>query len=150
MTDLDYIAEALKEALTAYEKGECPVGAVLVRGESILARSGNREIELHDATAHAEILVIREGGRILERDRLPDCVVYTTLAPCPMCESAILQAEISRVVYGSRSFRWVRDVRFAKENLDWEGPLMESACREPFVRWARDKGRTEILDGEEC
>ena len=149
MTDLDYMAEALTEALAAYEKGECPVGALLVIENEILARSGNREFELHDATAHAEILVIREAGRLLKRDRFPDYTVYTTLAPCPMCEGALLQAQIPRIVYGSRSFRWIKEVRFARDRLDLEGPLMQRECRNPFVQWVKDIGRTEILDSED-
>ena len=146
MTDAKLMAQALEQALIAHRKGECPVGAVLVHRGEIIARAGNRELELRDPTAHAEILVLRAAGRLLGRHRLSDCTVYTTLAPCPMCENAMLQASIPRVVFGSRSFQWVRRVRFAEHNLEWVGPVMEPECRGPFVQWAKEVGRSEILD----
>jgi tRNA(adenine34) deaminase len=102
MDDAALMCEALVEAQVAFDRGECAVGAVLVQGNEILARAGNREAELHDPTAHAEILVLREAGRRLGRHTFPDCTVYTTLWPCPMCENALLRAKIRRVVCGAR------------------------------------------------
>lgn len=76
--------EAYKEAEKAYNKGECPVGAVIVRNGTIIARAGNRELELNDPTAHAEILVMREAGRLLGKHTFPDaqCIRPYGLAPC--------------------------------------------------------------------
>ncbi|OVE78073.1 hypothetical protein BVX98_01435 [bacterium F11] len=145
MNDLDYMAEAFKEAEAAQKRGECPVGAVLVQDNKIIARAGNREKELCDPTAHAEILAIREAGKILNRHIFPDCTVYTTLWPCPLCDAAMLQAQVPCVVSGARSFKWVPEVRFAKTNLTRLGPIMEKECREIFIQWAKENGREEIL-----
>ncbi len=92
---------ALQEARAAADRGEVPIGAVLVRNDEILARAGNRTIELNDPTAHAEILVIRQACDLLNSQRLPDCDLYVTLEPCPMCAAAISFARIRRLYYGA-------------------------------------------------
>lgn len=122
---------------------------MLVREGRIVARAGNRERADHDPTAHAEILVLRRAGQALKRHKFPDCTIYTSLAPCPMCENALLQAEVPRVVFGARSFKWVREVRFAAAKLERIGPLAEEGCRALYVRWLEETGRTEILDAEQ-
>ena len=146
LIDEEYLTEALKEAYGAFENGECAIGAILVKDKKIISRSGNRELELNDPTAHAEILVIRKAAKFLKATRLPDCTLYTTLIPCPMCENAILQAHIPRVVYGCKGFKWIRKERFNGKNVSMRGPLMEEECRAPFVQWAKDTNRHEILD----
>lgn len=93
---------ALSEARAAADRGEVPVGAVIVGPDgTILAQAGNRTREVHDPTAHAEILAIRAACAALGTERLPDCDLYVTLEPCPMCASAISQARIARVYYGA-------------------------------------------------
>ncbi len=92
---------ALEEARASAEAGEVPIGAVLVQEEKILARSGNRTIRDCDPTAHAEIIVLREGARILGNYRLSDTVLYVTLEPCAMCSGAVIQATGARLVYGA-------------------------------------------------
>ncbi|WP_236042327.1 nucleoside deaminase [Roseibium aggregatum] len=92
---------ALKEAELAAHRGEVPVGAVLVRDGEILASDGNRTLELNDPTAHAEVLVIRAAGTLLQSQRLADCDLYVTLEPCPMCAAAISFARIRRLYYGA-------------------------------------------------
>jgi tRNA(Arg) A34 adenosine deaminase TadA len=99
--DERYIKMALEEAEKAGEEGEVPVGAILLRGDQILARNHNRCIELSDPTAHAEILVLRKGGEILRNYRLNGTVMYVTAEPCPMCVSAMVHARIARLVFGS-------------------------------------------------
>lgn len=141
--------EALLEAQAALERGECAVGAVLVKDGQVLARAGNREVELHDPTAHAEILVLREAGRILGRHTFPDCTVYTTLWPCPMCENAMLRAKVPTVVCGARSFRYIYDVTFNPKNLTRLGPTMDQECRDVYVRWVKQRGLQMILDHED-
>ncbi len=89
--------EALVEARLAANRDEVPVGAVLVHDRKIVARAGNRTIELHDPTAHAEILVIREASKLFSSQRLPDCDLYVTLEPCTMCAAAISFARIRRL-----------------------------------------------------
>lgn len=92
---------ALQEAQKAGEDGEVPVGAILVREGKIIARDHNRPIALADPTAHAEILVLRAGAYKLRNYRLSGCTLYVTIEPCPMCAGAILQARISRLVFGA-------------------------------------------------
>ena len=93
---------ALEEARAAAGRGEVPVGAVLVGADgAVLARAGNRTRELHDPTAHAEILVIREAAAKLGSERLTGADLYVTLEPCPMCAAAISFARIARLYYGA-------------------------------------------------
>lgn len=97
-----YMDLALSEAKAAAERGEVPVGAVLVDANGkVLASDGNRTRELCDPTGHAEILVIRAACELLKSERLPGCDLYVTLEPCPMCASAISQTRIARVYYGA-------------------------------------------------
>ncbi|MCT4656892.1 MAG: nucleoside deaminase [Cohaesibacter sp.] len=93
--------QALFEAKAAQERGEVPIGAVLVKDGAVIARAGNRTIELNDPTAHAEILVIRQACDQLGSQRLPDCDLYVTLEPCPMCAAAISFARIRRLYFGA-------------------------------------------------
>ncbi|HEY7466514.1 MAG TPA: nucleoside deaminase [Dehalococcoidia bacterium] len=144
----ELMAEAFKEAQKAYDRGECPVGAVLVRDGEIVARAGNEEVESFDPTAHAEILVLRRAGIALGRHTFPDCEVYTTLWPCPMCENALLRAKVPQVVCGARSFRFVYENTFDTGHLTKVGPIMEEECRGIFVRWVKETGREFILDDD--
>lgn len=102
MTFRSHMSDALEEARAAADRGEVPVGAVLVGPDGrVLARAGNRTRELADPTAHAEMLVIREGCRLLGSERLTGCDLYVTLEPCPMCAQAISVARIARLYYGA-------------------------------------------------
>ncbi|TYC62356.1 nucleoside deaminase [Rhodobacterales bacterium] len=92
---------ALEEAERAAARGEVPVGAVLVKDGRVLAADGNRTLELNDPSAHAEILVIRSACAALGSQRLPECDIYVTLEPCPMCAGAISFARIRRLYYGA-------------------------------------------------
>jgi len=96
-----YMKMALEEAEKAGQGGEVPVGAILLKGDQVLAKDHNRCIELSDPTAHAEILVLRKGGEILKNYRLNDTVMYVTVEPCPMCVSAMVHSRISRLVFGA-------------------------------------------------
>ena len=98
--DLQFMQQALEEARGAASDNEVPIGAVLVHENKIIARSGNRTIRDCDPTAHAEIVVIREGARILGNYRLADTALYVTIEPCSMCAGAIIQARIARLIYG--------------------------------------------------
>jgi len=95
------MAEALAEAISAAERGELPVGAVLANDDGIVARDGNRVEALGDPTAHAELLVLRAGASALGRHRLMGCDLFVTLEPCPMCAHAISLARIRRLYYGA-------------------------------------------------
>ncbi|MCF6271939.1 MAG: nucleoside deaminase [Rhodobacteraceae bacterium] len=91
---------ALKEAQAAAKRGEVPVGAVIVKNNRIITQAGNRTREQADPTAHAEMLVVREACAKLG-ERLPECDLYVTLEPCPMCAAAISFARIRRLYYGA-------------------------------------------------
>ncbi|MBL4872012.1 MAG: nucleoside deaminase [Rhodobacteraceae bacterium] len=92
---------ALSEARLAAERGETPVGAVIVADGKVLAQNGNRTREFSDPTAHAEILVIRAACAAVASERLPRMDLYVTLEPCPMCAMAISSARIARLYYGA-------------------------------------------------
>jgi len=92
---------ALQEARAAGERGEVPVGCVLVRGGEVTARAGNRAVADRDPTAHAEMIAIREAARRLGSERLDDCDLYVTLEPCAMCAAAVSFARIRRLYYGA-------------------------------------------------
>jgi tRNA(adenine34) deaminase len=100
--DENYMKMALEEAEKAGRKGEVPIGAILVKEDRVLAKDHNRCIELSDPTAHAEVLVLRKGGKDLGNYRLNDTTIYVTAEPCPMCVSALIHGRISRLVFGAR------------------------------------------------
>ena len=92
---------ALAEARAAFAADEVPVGAILVKDGNILARGNNRTLRDCDPTAHAEIVALREAARSCANHRLMGTTLYVTIEPCTMCAGAIIQARISRVVYGA-------------------------------------------------
>ncbi len=96
-----FMQMALEEAAAAAARGEVPVGALLVSGGEVLARDGNRIVEWRDPTAHAELVVIRAGAKLLSSERLTHCDLYVTLEPCPMCAQAMAFARIRRLYYGA-------------------------------------------------
>lgn len=98
-----WMALAFEEAEAAARRGEVPVGAVVVDGQTgkLLARAGNRVEEFHDPTAHAEMLAIRAACQEKGDTRLPDCDLYVTLEPCALCATAISFARIRRLYYGA-------------------------------------------------
>lgn len=149
MNEKEFMAEAFKEAQKAFDRGECPVGAVIVRNGIVIARVGNREIELNDPTAHAEILALREAGPLLGTHTFPDCTIYTTLWPCPMCENALLRAKVPRVVCGARSFKFIYENTFSPSRMSKLGPIMEKECRGIFIRWLKETGRDFVLEAED-
>ena len=99
---VSHMEAALAEARAAGQRGEVPVGAVIVApGGEVVARAGNRTRELADPTAHAEILALRAACAAAGSERLPGHDLYVTLEPCPMCAAAISQARIARLYYGA-------------------------------------------------
>jgi tRNA(adenine34) deaminase len=92
---------ALEEARAAGERGEVPVGCLIVRAGEVIARAGNRTVADRDPTAHAEIVAIRDAAARLASERLEDCDLYVTLEPCAMCAGAVSFARIRRLYYGA-------------------------------------------------
>ena len=100
-SDQHFMDEALRQAAKAYEAGEVPIGAVIVREGRIIARAFNQVELLKDATAHAEMLAITQAEEVTGDWRLTDCTLYVTKEPCPMCAGAIVHARLARVVFGA-------------------------------------------------
>ncbi len=96
-----FMDAALEEAKKAGQRGEVPIGAVIVFDGEIIARAGNRTRELNDITAHAEVVAIREASIVLDDERLTGADLYVTLEPCTMCAAAISFARIRRLYYGA-------------------------------------------------
>ncbi len=97
---------ALEEAGKAYDEGEVPVGAVLARDDQVIARTRNKKESANDPTAHAELMIIREGSEITGDWRLSDTTLYVTKEPCVMCAGAMINARLGRLVYGCRDERF--------------------------------------------
>jgi tRNA(adenine34) deaminase len=146
-TDEKWMRLALEEARLAGESGEVPVGAVLIRGEEVLARCHNSPITLRDPSAHAEVLAIRQAASFLGNYRLTGTTLYVTLEPCLMCAGAILLARIDRVVFGAADpkggavislYRLFDDRRLNHIVTVTEGVLKE-ACAEIISGFFRAK-----------
>src|SRR5450830_185080 len=99
--DARYMQLALEQAQYAWDLGEVPVGAVVVKDGVIIARGYNQPIGKHDPTAHAEIVALRAAAEALGNYRLPGCELYVTLEPCVMCSGAMMHARLARVVYAA-------------------------------------------------
>lgn len=136
MNDEYFMNIALKEAKKAYDKGEIPIGAVVVKNNKIISRGYNLKELKCNVTRHAEIIAIEKACGKLNNWRLLDCVIYVTLFPCPMCASAINQARISRVVYGtipdyadkSLIYSILNDKRYGLA-VEISGGVLESECK---------------------
>ncbi len=101
MTDFEYMQLAIEQAEIAAQRGEVPIGAVIVMDGQVLASGRNRTITDCDPTAHAEIVALREAAKTLRNYRLIGASLYVTVEPCAMCAGALVQARISRLVYGA-------------------------------------------------
>lgn len=97
----DFMLLALEQARHAWDLGEVPVGAVVVKDGVVIARGYNQPIGKHDPTAHAEIVALRAAAEVLGNYRLPGCELYVTLEPCVMCSGAMMHARLAKVVYGA-------------------------------------------------
>jgi tRNA(adenine34) deaminase len=102
MSNFDlFMRQALAEASRAEGMGEVPVGAVVVLGDEVIARGCNRNLADKDPSAHAEIVALRNAGAAIGNHRLLECELYVTIEPCPMCAGALIQARVSRLIYGA-------------------------------------------------
>ena len=146
-TDHDFMKIALEEAQEAYCRGEVPVGAVLVLEGNILARAHNSPIMRNDPTAHAEILALRQAGEKFGNYLLTGAKLYVTLEPCIMCAGAIIQARLSRVIFGARDpkcgavvslYNILADKRLNHQVEITEGILPEE-CGEIISRFFQQK-----------
>ena len=114
-----YMNEAIKEAYKAYEKGETPIGAVIVKDGKIISRAHNLTETLSDATAHAEILAIRKASDYLGGWRLINCDLYVTMEPCIMCSGAIVQTRIKKLIIGTKHIKNLNIEKQHKFKIDY-------------------------------
>ena len=102
LNDEYYMRQALNEARQAFDKGEVPIGAIVVCKGRIIARGHNLTETLNDVTAHAEMQAITAAANVLGGKYLTDCILYVTIDPCPMCAGGLLWSQISKIVYGAK------------------------------------------------
>lgn len=154
--DKEFLLIALEEARIAYEEGTYPVGAIIVApsGE-IIARGRNRVYSAYDATAHAEIDVIRQAGKkLFEKDLKKQCTLYCTAEPCPMCAGSLIIADIKRVVWIANdnylgAFRKYKEGPHFKNRFDQiemtpaPYPDLEEIQRKLSMEWDINRGYTE-------
>lgn len=135
--DKVFMQRAMQLADIAEEHGEVPVGAVLVKEGKIIAEGWNASIRDHDATAHAEIVTLRQAGQTLQNYRLLDTTLYVTLEPCPMCAGALLHSRVGRIVFGAYDLKagaagTVLNLFESQASYHYaqvEGGLFEEECR---------------------
>ena len=158
--DERFLRMALREAALGGDKGEVPIGCVLVKDGRVLGRGHNLMETLRDPTAHAEILAIGAACQALDNWRLDGCTLYVTLEPCPMCAGAILNSRIARVVYGARDKRLgalgstfdILADNPINRIVQVDGPALEEECLEMlkgFFRDVRARKKAKGADSED-
>lgn len=153
MDRYDFMREALSLAEIAYQNKEIPVGCVVTKNGKIISRGYNRTIEKNNVICHAEIEAIQDACKTLASTNLSDCELYVTLEPCPMCAGAIINAKISKVVFGAFDLNYgacgSATNLFSLSKIhrpECYGGIMEDACSKilsDFFREIRDKNQTE-------
>ena len=136
--DEAWMRYAFRLAQRAEQQGEVPVGAIVVKDGRCIAEGWNSSIVMHDPTAHAEIVVLRKAGLVLENYRLCDVTLYVTLEPCVMCFGAISNARIKRLVFGAFDPKRgavcnalnLADASFLNHRISWVGGVLELDCSE--------------------
>jgi len=129
---------AIRLAQRAEQQGEVPVGALIVKDERCIAEGWNASIINHDPTAHAEMVALRNAGKVLENYRLIDATLYVTLEPCVMCMGAISHARIKRLVFGAFDPKRgavcnalsLAEASFLNHRIGWQGGVLEADCSE--------------------
>lgn len=145
--DETWMRHALMLADRAQQQGEVPVGAVLVQQGRIVGEGWNQPIGLHDPSAHAEMIALRDGAQRLANYRVLDTTLYVTLEPCVMCAGAIVHARVSRLVFGawdpkagavSSVYDVISNPRL-NHRLDWQGGVLEAECAELLRSFFRSR-----------
>lgn len=131
--DEKWMKIAIKQAIKSQSKGEVPVGAVLVKDGKLITEAHNNPIYKNDATAHAEIEIIRSAGEIFKNYRLNNTTIYVTLEPCIMCIGALMHARVERIVYGACNSkiyenREIRNLDYIKSQINITGGVLKYEC----------------------
>ena len=144
-----FMKAALKCAQTALAEGEVPIGAVVVSDGKIVSRGHNRRTKKQIATAHAEVEAIEKACKKLKSWRLPECEIYVTLEPCPMCMGAMLNARIKKVYFGAyeakgRSMTYeLANANLVNHKIEVEGGVMEKECADILSTFFSDMRKRE-------
>ncbi len=146
-TELDhqFMRRAIELAGNAEAEGEVPVGAVVVHNGVVIGEGWNRLIGQHDATAHAEMMALRQAGKVLQNYRLLDATLYVTLEPCPMCASAMVHSRIGKVVFGASDAKTgaagsvmnLLSYDGVNHHVAYEGGVLDVECREQLQAFFR-------------
>ena len=144
-----FMKAALKCAQTAASEGEVPIGAVVVLDGKIISRGHNRRTKKQIATAHAEIEAIEKACKKLKSWRIPDCEIYVTLEPCPMCMGAMLNARIKKVYFGAYEAKGrsltgeIANANLLNHKIEVEGGVMEEECARVLSSFFADMRKRE-------
>lgn len=140
---------ALKCAQKALSEGEVPIGAVVVSDGKIISRGHNRRTKKQIATAHAEIEAIEKACKKLNSWRIPECEIYVTLEPCPMCMGAMLNARIKKVYFGAYEAKGrsltneIAEANLLNHKIEVEGGVMEEECAQILSTFFSDMRKRE-------
>ena len=134
-----YMLEAIKEAKKSLKSGDVPVGAVIVENGKIISRGHNKKEKTHKATSHAEIEAINKACKKKKNWYLNECTLYTTVEPCLMCTGAILQARISKVVYGTSNQDFGYLSKLEKKKIEVVPNVLKEECTEILSQFFQNK-----------
>jgi len=150
--DKKWMALAIKQAVKADKKGEVPVGAVLVKDGQLIAQAHNQPISTNDATAHAEIQLLRAAGKQQKNYRLVNTTIYVTLEPCAMCLGAMMHARIKRMVYGASDPKTgvcgshvdLSSESFFNHEMEISGGVLEKECKELLQSFFKSRRKDNL------
>ena len=150
--DEKWMALAIKQAVKANTEGEVPIGAVLIKDEQLIAQAHNQTISTNDATAHAEIQLLRAAGKHQKNYRLIGTTIYVTLEPCAMCLGAMMHARISRIVFGAfdpktgvcGSRADLTTESFFNHDMEISGGVLEKECKKLLQSFFKSRRKDNL------
>jgi len=150
--DEKWMALAIKQAVKADAEGEVPVGAVIVKDGQLITRAHNQPISTNDATAHAEIQLLRAAGKLQKNYRLINTTIYVTLEPCAMCLGAMMHARIKRIVYGASDPKTgvcgshvdLSSESFFNHEMEISGGVLEKECKELLQSFFKSRRKDNL------
>ena len=150
--DEKWMALAIKQAVKADAEGEVPVGGVIVKDGQLITRAHNQPISTNDATAHAEIQLLRAAGKLQKNYRLINTTIYVTLEPCAMCLGAMMHARIKRIVYGASDPKTgvcgshvdLSSESFFNHEMEISGGVLEKECKELLQSFFKSRRKDNL------